>query len=84
MLAHKTSDFGLFAENSIDFFIISIGSVPVSAILPANTDNIAGVDLSKTSTTPLNWFSVNIAVILQTIPFDERYQANLNDVAVCQ
>ena len=49
-------------------FINGIGSLPVSAILPANTDIMLGTFLLSTESTVLTWSVVIIAVIFNLIP----------------
>ena len=56
-------DFAIFTDS----FMISNGSIPVSAILPANIDSIAGISGFNTLTTFFSWSKVKMAVTLQTI-----------------
>ena len=64
MLAHSISDLGFDFAIETDCFIISIGSIPESAIRPANTERMAGVDKFKFDTT---FFICSIVIIEQVL-----------------
>ena len=61
-LAHNNSIFFFSDIDSEHWVIVFIGSMPLSAILPANTETIEGVSFLKQSTISTSCWTVNIAV----------------------
>ncbi len=72
-LAQISSAFGFAFMICTDFCMIGIGSTPVSAMRPANTEMIAGVFASSRAVMRSTWSSVMTAVTLRATPaFDKR------------
>src|SRR3546814_3506163 len=67
-LAHSSSAFGRDRRMSRHWVITGIGSRPVSAMRPANTDTIAGVGGSRASATAATWAGGMSAVTFTTTP----------------
>src|SRR6266536_1783011 len=67
-LAHSNSALGRFASASRHSRMCGIGSIPVSAMRPANTETIAGVSRLSVSATSATCAMVMTAVTLSKIP----------------
>ena len=67
-LAQSILTFLFFFVSLTDLLIIVVGSIPVSATLPAKIDNIVCESLSILLKTSFTWLKVNKAVILRLIP----------------
>src|SRR5712692_7656421 len=75
-LAHSSRALG-FPESALaERRMIGTGSLPVSAIRPANTDTIAGTEGDKTSATLITCCSVISAVTLTLTPAATNARTN--------